>query len=80
LGAHGRAVVAPHDALTDDFDEGEIDEARELAYEAGLGEAPSLVLIGPDDDSRWHCHSFERRGGGASCLAAPPDAQGCPAR
>jgi hypothetical protein len=68
-----------HHALRDDFDEREIEEARELSYQAETGEAASLMRIGQDDDRRQHDQSYERRGGGASCLVAPPRAPGCPA-
>jgi hypothetical protein len=48
-GEHGRAAKRDGDALPDDFDDDEIDEAREFAYEAGLGEGDWLLVIDPED-------------------------------
>jgi len=47
--AYSLAIDTLYDALPDDFDDDEIDEARELAYEAGLAEGDWLLVIDPDD-------------------------------
>jgi hypothetical protein len=48
--AFGLAIDTLYEALPDDFDDDEIEEAREIAYEAELEEGDWLLVIDPDDD------------------------------
>jgi hypothetical protein len=48
--AYGLAIDTLYEALPDDFDDDEIEEAWELAYEADLDEGDSLLVIDPDDN------------------------------
>jgi hypothetical protein len=48
--AYDIVIKKLYDALPNDFDEDEIDEARERAYEAELDEGEWIALAGPEAD------------------------------